>query len=334
MESTSVLNTIAASGADVTLANRQFNITGFPAAINYLGITTVGAGLLPPLVETPQVKTITFTASNSVTYSFYVQQNVDDNQISFPFTYTSDSTATAAEIALAITSAINNNPALRITASGTSTTITVTADAGYPFFTITANSNVTVADAMPTIAPHATAATAIAGTTTVTVTTAAAHGLATGQTVAIAGVATMTLTQNGVSGLSAVTARITYASSTTFTLDGVTGTGTNSGTITITKVAQADRGNGADLLAAGVSGALAANNYAALVINYNKEIPNLINVARASANQQTIYVSANLAASPYTATTNYSTFVTALNEKLAAYVTSTTNADPEAIAVA
>ena len=45
------------------------------------------------------------------------------------------------------------------------------------------------------------------------------------------------ITQNGVAGLTEVTARIVYASATTFTLDGCVGVGTNTGTIVITKVA-------------------------------------------------------------------------------------------------
>ena len=123
--------------------------------------------------------------------------------------------------------------------------------AGYPLFSVGSLSNVTRAANQPVIAPHGTPSTAIAGTTTVTVTSLAAHGLVVGDRVDISGVATMTLTYEGTAGLAAVSnVRVaTVPTSTTFTLEGVVATGTNSGTIVITDVATERSGQGADLVA-------------------------------------------------------------------------------------
>ncbi len=100
---------------------------------------------------------------------------------------------------------------------------------------------------LTTIAPHATAGTALAGTTTVTCTTLAGQTFATGETVTVVAGTGYTFTQNGVSGLTSVTARITYATATTFTLNGVVGAGTNTSAPTFTKAAQASFGSIADV---------------------------------------------------------------------------------------
>lgn len=329
--STSVLNTIAATGGDIALTAGVLTITGVPS-MKYANITSIGRGFAMPLVEAATVKEVSYTAGNNTNYKFSIQQRVGDNVISHTADYTSDASGTDAEIAAALVLQINKWDDLKVTASGTVSPITLTADAGYPFFTVTNISNTTVTAAQPTKAPHATAATAIAGTTTVTVTTAAAHGLVTGNSVNISGVATMSLTYQGVASLSAVSnVRITYASSTTFTLDGVVGTGTNSGTIVITVVAQAARGVGVDLVAAGISGASTANNYAQIAFTYDLNGVAVPAKTGLGDNVHVMYVSANLAASPYTATTNFSTFQAELEERLSAYVPSTTNADPEAV---
>lgn len=212
-------------------------------------------GILKSLVESVYVSSVAFTAAADTTYQIIIGQNVDGEYLSQSFRYISGSTTSAAIIAAAFVAAINAS-GLQVTASGSGTPITLTANAGYPLFDVQFTSNMTASNGMATyapngtasaaitavIAPDGTAATAIAGTSTVTVTTLAAHLLVPGDIVTIASVATMTLTYtdaNGVTktGQAGGTFRVaTVPTSTTFTLEGVSATGTNSGTITITAV--------------------------------------------------------------------------------------------------
>ncbi len=214
--------------------------------------------------ETAQVTRVTIPAltANSE-YSFYIVQDVDNagsgsGNGTERISYIKSTTPTNAEVEAGLKSVIDafvtaNKLKVSVAVSG-SGYIDITGAAGYPLFQVKGLTNLTAAANQPTIAPHGTPGTAIAGTTTVTVTTLAAHGLSVGDSVDISGVATMTLTYEGTSGLAAVSdVRVaTVPTTTTFTLEGVVATGTNSGTIVITHVAQEDRGQGADLLALGV----------------------------------------------------------------------------------
>lgn len=247
--------------SDVQLSGGLLFISGADATgdsfdqMVYNNISTGNEGILKSLQESAYVASVAFTAANSTSYKFSINQQVGDEYITKVFQYTSDSTATAAEIATAFVTAINNDGNLQLTASGSGTPITITADAGYPLFNVTDISNTTTTSGMATyapngtaanaitnvIAPDGTAATAIAGTDTVTVTTLAAHLLEEGDIVTIGSVATMVLAYESggkvFTGQAGGTFRVdTVPSSTTFTLEGVTASGTNSGTITITSV--------------------------------------------------------------------------------------------------
>jgi hypothetical protein len=181
--------------------------------------------------------------------SFRVIQTVNGLVRDAVFTYTFAATASSSELKTAIDNwyaAQGFSGSNTVTAASPTTGVLV-GSASNTNIQMTAITGLTVTYAMPTIAPHATAGTALAGTTTVTCTTLAAQTFATGETVTVVAGTGYTFTQNGVSGLTSVTARITYATSTTFTLNGVVGAGTNGSAPTFTKVAQAGFGSIADV---------------------------------------------------------------------------------------
>lgn len=257
-KSNPVLNDVAASAADLSLSNRVLIVSNVDTdgnafiPMDYPSISASG-GILKYLEENVYVATVTYTAASNTTYSFNLKQTVNGVELNQTFSVTSDSTGTDAEIATAILASVNGSQ-YAITATGAASPVTLTADAGSPLFYIEAIENVTVANGMATyapdataadaitavIAPDGTAATALAGTTTITVTTLAAHLLVPGDQVTIGSVATKTLSflSGGkvITGAAGGTFTVaTVPTSTTFTLEGVTGTsGNNSGTITIT----------------------------------------------------------------------------------------------------
>jgi len=232
----SIINSPAASSGDLVNSGGIISITGLnPIQTSLLRSLKVRKNTQVQ----PMVWIITATAVVDDTIQVNFSQSVGGNQIALTYSYTfATTTAGALSTDLSAWLARNGFHVTLTDNSGSPTIImTVTCSATNPNISIGGLENTTVAYAMPTITAGGTAATDIAGTTTVTVTTAAAQTFRTGDIVNITGVATMVLTQNGVGGLSAVTARIVYATATTFTLDGVTASGTNSGTIVITKVA-------------------------------------------------------------------------------------------------
>lgn len=234
----SILNSPAASSGDLVNSGGVISVTGLSP------FPTAGLRRLRVFKNT-QVQPMIWTITATAVVDDEVQIRFQEGNKNLLYSYVFLST-TASALTTDLTAWLASNGfAGTLTSNAASPTVilTYTCATTEPMCSIGAVENVTIASAMGTISPHGTAATAIAGTTTVTVTTLAAQTFRSGDIVRIEGVATMTLTQFGVSGLSAVTARIEYATATTFTLDGVTGTGTNSGTITITKVAASDLGS-------------------------------------------------------------------------------------------
>jgi hypothetical protein len=407
-----VLNTITGA-SDIALANSLVSITGAPS-INFKSVQ--GAEIIRSLVATAKIVTVTYTsAANNTELSFSITQNIDETPVSKNFSYTTDSSATTTEAINAFTTIVNNS-GMQVTAVATSATVmTITANAGYEIFnaaSTTGAANFTVADAMTTyapnataalavanvIAPHGTAATAIAGTTTVTVTTLAAHGLQIGDTVRITGVATMVVTgglgndlyrvatvpttttftlanttasgansgtivirwQNGVivntlaASTLAVGNVVTIASIATMTVNGaasftgrirnvvttsqfyvgstqnggavVPNNSDNTGTITITAVAQYALGIGATLAAQGITGATTGNTYTALVVRYTTPVaPAFTVTARAAEYEHTVYM--------YDADADFPALRSAIQDAFGALQTNTILANPEAIAV-
>lgn len=154
MENTySLINTVAASAADISYSNKTLTISvdngTFPAMVyeNVKSVTKVTG-----VAETSQVTNVTFTAANSTTYEFVITQSVgapNGAPATYIATYTSISSgATEQQIVDAMVNQINaqtGSTGIQITASdGGASTITLTAQTGYPFFTATAIQNTTV----------------------------------------------------------------------------------------------------------------------------------------------------------------------------------------------
>lgn len=321
-----ILNTVAATHGDLTLSAGTISLTGMAVPINFSGIKNPTLGVLASLHETVQSYTLSWTLSNSTNYSFIVTQIVDGLLQTYTFNYTSQQTATNAQIAAAVTTTIGKLVNFHLTASyssGTSLTITAVASSTTvtpaPLFNLTAIEGFTVAGNM--------AGVAIASNTTAspTVITSTAHGLVTGDVIIVASADETKI----VSG----TYRVKYASANTYTLsslDGNTGlAGTSTTTATVTKVAQYARGSGQDLVNAGISGASASYNYGTLTLDYKIAVTdNTGDISRSTSNTLNYYIQQSLVASPYTATTNASTLVTAIEDTLHDYVLGGTTAEP------
>lgn len=150
--SASVLSTIQAAAADISLTNNVLSITGCPD-MDIRQITSVPSKAVAPVAETVGVQTITFTAVASTVYEFTVSQWVQslNREVIVPFRYTSLASGdTATTIGDAFRSIIGlNDGGLSITASGGATLI-LTAGAGSPIFRILENSaNIAVANTTP-----------------------------------------------------------------------------------------------------------------------------------------------------------------------------------------
>lgn len=254
-----VMNTPIAS--DFTISNGILNVNGLSLDIPYedARLLTVGdsqsnggvRGLERSRIAQSKIFSVTFSATGNTTFQFNIsgvnsQTGLSD---SYSVSFTSGGTTSLAEIASALVAATNGlNLSVVATGAGSPVTLTST-DASLQ---VSAVSNVTVAAAQATFAPNGTPATAIrstvapdgtpatalAGTTTVTVTTAAAHGLLPGDVVDISGAATFNFidtrpgNQSTVAAVSDVVIA-TVPTATTFTLQSVKGSGTNTGTIVI-----------------------------------------------------------------------------------------------------
>lgn len=263
------------------------------------------------LAETPMIVRITWVLSNNFEYRFsYVGPN---GYTTYNFYYLSDSNASNTEIKNAI---VNWASAMGlVTTTDNTTSVDLTGVAGSPLFNITnLSANLTATSQMGTITPATfvnPTQPQIAGTTTVTVTTAAAQTFKTGDVVTISGFTGPTLTDAyGNTYTSSVTTRIVYATSTTFTLDGFTSNGTaNTTSITITRVAQSAYGT-ADQVSSEVSGytADATCAYDSIVVSTKQ-------------GELKLWLKASLLASPFTATTNLTTFYNAFT----AFMSATTN---------
>lgn len=312
----SILNSPVASSGDLVNSGGIISITGLnPIQTSLLRSLKVRKNTQVQ----PMVWTITATAVVDDVVKVNFSQNVDGNVVSLQYSYTFASTTASALTTDLTTWLANNGFDVTLTSNAASPTVilTVTCSATNPNISIGAVEGATVAYAMPTIAPHATAATAIAGTTTVTVTTLAAQTFRTGDIVNITGMADFSITQNGVAGLTEVTARIVYATATTFTLDGCVGTGTNSGTIVITKVASGAIGTIAEVnRIAALNGSTATateTTYMYDVVEIDGAYNNSILASPSVTNFSAIvFVKKSLITSPYTNDTNGAALVASL----------------------
>lgn len=240
--------------ANFSVANGLISISGLTDAFpKFSTLRLLTEGLEESQVAQTSNFSVAFTAANNTTYALNVTgvNTLTGLTEARKVSFTSDATGTAAEIAGALVNLVNSLP-FGATATGTGTPVTISGPASLVVVnagnTTVTSGNATIApNGTPSvaitqsIAPSGTAALAVAGTTTVTVTTSAAHGLLPGDVVDLAGAATFLFidTRPGSNQTAAATVSnvivATVPTATTFTLQGVLGNGgTNSGTLTIT----------------------------------------------------------------------------------------------------
>lgn len=254
-------------------------------------------------VETLNVQTGTVTAANSADYYFSVKQTVNGVDKIVNFFYTSDATGTQAEVVTAAVNTFNAQNAqngIFVVATG-STTIILTAQAGYPLFTVyNVSSNLSFASTMANINTALQAGSITNAAPRVV--TAAAHGLVTGQAIEFALVAGA-----GAATVNGTQWRVTVLSASTFSLDGSTA----GGAVTVasaTGVLVAQEAYGSP---SGVNADFSANaqSYSATTGQLYDSYDIVQEIAGETLFTARIWCNANLAASPSTATTNYSQFV-------------------------
>jgi len=240
--------------ANFSVANGIINIAGLTDALpKFSSLRLLTDGLEESQVAQPSVFSVAFSAANNTTYAINVTgvNTLTGLVETRPVSFTSDATGTAGEIAAGLVALVNALP-FGATATGSGTPVTISGPAGLLVVnagntTVTSGNATFAPNGTPSvaitqsIAPNGTPATAVAGTTTVTVTTAAAHGLLPGDVVDLAGAATFLFIDTRPGSLQTAAATVnnvivaSVPTSTTFTLQGVLGNGgTNSGALTIT----------------------------------------------------------------------------------------------------
>jgi hypothetical protein len=264
-------------------------------------------------LETVNVQVGTVTAQNSTDYTFKVRQIVNGVLKVANFFYTSDATATQTEIVTAIKDTFNAQNAqggVSVVATGT-TSVTLTGAAGEPLFDVyDVSSNIVFASGMGDI-NTALQAGSISNAAP-RVVTAVAHGLLTGQTITFTDVAGA-----GAATVNGIQWRITRTGADTFTLDASTAGGAVTElAATGTLVAQEAYGTptqvDANFEANGQTYVATTGQVYDSYDIISMPDPSTVFTAR-------IWCNAFLAASPNTATTNYSQFVA----DVAAYQTTT-----------
>jgi hypothetical protein len=240
--------------ANFSVANGLISISGLTDALpKFSTLRLLTDGLEESQVAQTSNFSVAFTAAASTTYALNVTgvNTLTGLTEARKVSFTSGVTFSAAGIAAALVNLVNSLP-FGATATGTGTPVAISGAASLVVVnagntTVTSGNAVIAPNATPgtaitqSIAPNGTAATAVAGTATVTVTTAAAHGLLPGDVVDLAGAATFLFVDVRPGSLQTAAAaadNVIVASvptSTTFTLQGVRGNGgANSGTLTIT----------------------------------------------------------------------------------------------------
>lgn len=317
----SILSTIQASAADLSVANHKLSITGCPT-VDARTMQSWGDGLDSSLTEVAQITTVTPTAANSTTYTLYVRQWLP-SLTKWADTYLTYTTATSGDTATTICNAWRAQLAaqtnVQITGSGT-TTFVMTGDTGYPLFTV---QNIGPAS---TTMSSAQAGVAITSSTTVTtgyvgaVFTATSHGQVSGDVVTLSGVLNTT----------AGTYRVVKIDANTYYLRSVDGQSplyaSGSATATVAKVAQYSRGTYADLVAVGVDTATAGSTYAQLPITYLSVVGSLLGNVQSEQDKHTLYI--------LESATNYEALRVRIIEAGLAYADGGTVSDPEFLSMA
>lgn len=236
--------------ANFSVANGLISISGLTDAFpKFSTLRLLTEGLEESQVAQTSNFSVAFAANNNTTYAINVTgvNTLTGLTEARKVSFTSDATGTAAEIAGALVNLVNSLP-FGATATGTGTPVTISGPASL----VVVNAGNTTVTSGNTISPAPSAITqsiaaaaapnAAAGTTTVTITTAAAHGLLPGDVVDLGGAFTgfsfIDVRPGANQTASATVSNVivaTVPTATTFTLQGVQGTGTHtSGTGTIT----------------------------------------------------------------------------------------------------
>lgn len=317
----SILSTIQASAADLSVANHKLSITGCPT-VDTRTMQSWDDGLNSSLTEVAQITTVTPTAANSTTYTLYISQWVPSLG-KMVYGYLTHTTASSGDTATTICDAwrdqLEAQTQIKITGSGTSTLV-LTGQTGSPLFTVT---NI---EPSTTTQSSAQAGVAITSSTTVStgylgaVFTATAHGQVSGDVVTLSATASVT----------AGTYRVVKIDADTYYLRSVDGQvpvyTTGSATATVAKVAQYARGTYAALIAAGVDDATAGSTYAQLPITYNAQVGSLLGNVSVEQDKHTLYI--------LESASNFEALRVRIVEAGKAYAASGTVSDPEFLSMA
>lgn len=313
----SVLNTIASGAADATLVagklviTKDANNSTITPQINYLSIINGNAVTLQPsLVETVLSQTFTWTTGGSANtaYGFVFQQTLSNGSIvSGTINYTTGASTSNTDIGSSLKQVFNAHTEFNATVAYTATnnyiTITATAGNGAPLF-ITGNAfgpGGTLAANM--------AGVAIASNTTAnpTVITSTAHGLVVGSVITIIS-ADETKIVSGTYRV--IPTNFTANAYSLASLDEETTlAGTSTTTATVVKRAQYAVGQGADLVAAGITEATSGAIYKTYTFPYDALTQR---PERANPSQHTLYVKEGATTTTASYATNFATFDAAL----------------------
>jgi hypothetical protein len=294
-----VLETYSAtSNADTNIQNGLLqiknNVSGMPAAPAIFREMVRAIEIDKCSVETATVMRISWTIANSTTYAFRLV--APNGYTYYNFYYTSGASATNSDLGTAIQTWAASVGLATGTWASNNAYIDLTAVAGSPIFGVQTISNITAALQMPTLSAT--------GITTAGVVTVSSGTFATGEIVTITGAGAAVFTDDrGVTSTGTVTARITYASATTFNLDNIS-VSASVGACTVTKVPQLAFGSPAQ-----VTADMKPLSYTASTTrNYDKMIVKMQN-----GDEYQFWLMNTLIASTYSAATNISVFYSDIN---------------------
>ena len=298
-----IINTIQGSAADLVV-NDKFLLIG-PTANRSPKINLSQNCYLSriySLVEKSQRYTYTpGTLAANIDYGFVITQTINGQSRNVAVIYNSGATAPGSaqvvcDALRAVLLKYNNSGKVNVVGTGTSTCI-VTGGTGNPLFSMGGPLGGTFAETLDTIALNATPGTAIAHSSgVITVTTLAAHNLSTGALVGITSATGFTFTKNGNASVATLTpSRIHVTGATTFTITGVVGSGTNTGTAVLT-VYPSEVAGSYELVAAEVEGngaTLSPNTgrkYTKYVIEYANPVSSLNSISRYQEGSHILFV--------------------------------------------
>lgn len=345
-----ILSPLAASGADVSLVNSNFKITGAPTINNK---QTISGLLLDPITEVREKVVCTpSTAGSNGNYSMRITQFVKTlgRNVSKVFTYAATSGDTATTISGAFVAMISLERELAITVTGTST-VDITANSGSSDLNIVLSapnastftpvtSFVNSAGSAVTIAASTAATTgATADPNRVGTITAASSNLANGMVVRYTLISgdSFTFHDGTVVNTAGATVDVIVGnvSASAFDIAGIYDSriesvtlGTSATPRTLTLVPTPGRGLGSELATRGVVGATAATTYAEVKLLWN-DAP--VNGGTPIQKQHSVFVDTT------TNSTNYGTFryklINALQGTLSSTSTFSATATPESASV-